>query len=102
MPKLRYKTVENVKSGDPERVIQGLRIAFERSGIKNLENSIFGLNVDGASTNNGTKRRLGMLIKQNPPWLELFHCFNHRLELALKDVFDNSLFRKIDMMLIQL
>ena len=43
-----------------------------------------------------------MLIKQKAPWLELFHCFNRRLKLDLKDAFDNSLFDKIDTMLTKL
>ena len=34
--------------------------------------------------------------------MELVHCFNHRLELALKDTFDDFLFGKIDMMLTKL
>ena len=32
----------------------------------------------------------------------LVHCFNHRLELPLKDAFDKSLFGKIDTMLTKL
>ena len=96
VPKLRYLIVENIKSVIAERVPQRLRIASERIGI----NSWF--NVNRVSVNTGRKRGLGMLIKQNAPWLELVHCFNHRLELALKDAFDNSLFGKIDIMLTKL
>lgn len=40
-----------------------------------------------------------MVIKQKAPWLELVHCFNQRLELALKDASNKSLFGKIDTML---
>ena len=29
-------------------------------------------------------------MKENTPWLEVIHCFNHRLELALKDAFQQS------------
>ena len=96
MPKLRYWSGENVKSADTVGVLQRLRVAFERIGIKNLEDSVVGLIVDGASVYNGTKRGLWVLIKQEAPRLELFHCLNRRLELDLKDGFDNSLFDKID------
>ena len=102
MPKLRYWSGENIKSADAVGVLQRLRIAFERIGIKNLEDSVVGLNVDGASVYTGTKRGLWVLIKQKAPWLELFHCFNRRLKLDLKDAFDNSLFDKIDTMLTKL
>ena len=69
--KLRYFSAENVKSADAEGVLQRLRIAFERIGIKNLEDSIVGLNVDGASVNTGRKGGPWMLIKQNAQLLEL-------------------------------
>ena len=39
-------------------VLQRLRIVFERIGIKNLEDAVVGLNVDGASVYTGTKRGL--------------------------------------------
>ena len=29
-------------------------------------------------------------MKENTPWLEVIHCFNHRLELTLKDAFRQS------------
>ena len=86
VPKLRYLSFENVKFAVIEGILQSL-------------NSIVGLNGDGASANIGRKNGLGLLIKQNVPWLELAHCFNHRLELALKDAFDNSSFGKNDTML---
>ena len=58
VPKLKYSSVENVKSADTEGILQSLRIAFERTGIKNLEDSIVGLHVDRASVNTGRKRGL--------------------------------------------
>ena len=51
VPKLRYLSVENVKSADAEGVLQNLRIVFERIGINNLEDYIVSLNIDGASVN---------------------------------------------------
>ena len=101
VPKLRHLSVESVKSADAEGVLQSF-IVFERIGIKNSEDSIVGLSVNGASVNTGRKRGLGMLIKQYTLWLELVRCSNHRLELALKDAFDNSPFGKIHTMLTKL
>ena len=76
---MRYLSVENIKPTNAVRVLQSLRIAFERIGINNLEDSVVVVNVDRASVNTGRKRELGMLIKQNISWLELVHCFILRL-----------------------
>ena len=43
---------------------------------------------------------LGALIRA--PSLELGHCFNHRIELALKDASESSAFAKIETMLMKL
>ena len=67
-----------------------------------FEDRIDGLNADGASANMGEYTGLEKLVKDSAPWLELVHCFNHRIELALKDAFDTSPFSKIDDMLLKL
>ena len=59
--KLIYLSAENIKSAGAEGLLQSLAIAFERTGIKNLEDSIVGLNVDRASVNTGRKGGLGIL-----------------------------------------
>ena len=44
-----------------------------------------------------------LLLKESLPWLEIVQCFNHRLELALKDAFqDIKLFQMIDEMLMKI
>ena len=44
-----------------------------------------------------------LLLKESLPWLEVVQCFNHRLELALKDAFqDIKLFQMIDEMLMKI
>ena len=42
---------------------------------------------------------LGALLKELSPWLMVVHCFNHRLELAIKDTFKLTAFNNIDEML---
>ena len=58
-----------------------------------------GLNVDGASVNTDVHNGVGVLMQADSPWLQMIHCFNHRLELAIKDAFKNNNFNKIDEML---
>ena len=36
------------------------------------------------------------------PWLQVIHCFNHRVELALKDAFKTTAFLEIEVMLSKL
>ena len=55
--------------------------------------------VDGESVNMGIHAGLGAKVRETAPWLVLVHGFNHRIELAMKDVFGASAFSKIDHML---
>ena len=46
---------------------------------------------------------LGALIENDAPWLEVIHCFNHRVELAIKDAFKNDIyFNKIEEILMRI
>ena len=101
-PKVRYFSIENVKHADAPGLLASIQEAFSRFGISRLENRIVGLNADGASVNMGLLNGLGKLVKEKAPWLELVHCFNHRLELAMKDAFQTTPFSKIDDMLLRL
>ena len=42
------------------------------------------------------------MIKQEAPWLGFVHCFNQRVELAIKDPFANSSFIIVDDLLTEL
>ena len=44
---------------------------------------------------------VGVLMHVDSPWLQVIHCFNHHLELAIKDAFKNDNFNKIDEMLMK-
>ena len=58
-----------------------------------------GLKVDGASVNTGVHNSVEVLMQADSPWLQVIHCFNYHLELAIKDAFKNDNFDKIDEML---
>ena len=48
----------------------------------------------------GRMNGLGKLARDEAPWVEIVHCFNHRLELAIKDAFTTTTFyHNIDEML---
>ena len=45
----------------------------------------------------------GKLVRDEAPWVEIVHCFNHKLELVIKDAFATTIFyRNIDEMLTKL
>ena len=52
--------------------------------------------------NVGKHKGVGTQLKEKAPWLQVIHCFNHRVELALKDAFKNTQFEKIEEMLLKL
>ena len=60
-----------------------------------------GLNVDDATINVGLHNGVGVLMQVDWPWLQVIHCFNHLLELAIKDAFKNGNFSKTDEMLMK-
>ena len=72
------------------------------SVLTKFKDHIVGLDVDGTSVNMGPLNGLGKIVKDSAPWLQLVNCFNHRIELALKDAFDISPFGDIDNMVMKL
>ena len=101
-PTLKFLSIESVKSGDAEGIKASIEEAFSIIGLTSFAEKLTGLNVDGASVNTGIHLRLGALLKQRSPWLQVIHCFNHRMELALKDAFSTASFSKIDEILMKL
>ena len=102
VPKVWYFSVESVKNANAAGIHESIQTAFNRFDITKFEDCTVGLNADGASVNMGPLNGLGKIVEDSTPWLELVHCFNHRIELALKDAFDTSPFGDIDNMLMKL
>ena len=71
-------------------------------GITKFKDRIVGLNADPTSANMDPLNGFGKIVKYSTPWLELVHCFNLCIELALKDAFDTSPFGDVDNMLMKL
>ena len=69
-----------------------LGIAFNCFGIAHYYNKLVGLNLDRARVRMGKHNGLNVLVQDEAPWLEVVHCFNYQLELAIKDTFIESPF----------
>ena len=91
-PVLKYLSIENVKNADAPGLKSTLEIAINRFGFTHYYDKLVGLNLDGASVNLGKHNGLNVLVPDEALWGEVVHCFNHRLELAVKDAFIQSTF----------
>ena len=91
-PVLKYLSIENVKNVDAAGLKSTLEVAFDCFGITPCYDKLVGLNLDGASINMGKHNGLNVLVQDEAPWVVVVHCFNHWLELAIKDAFIESTF----------
>ena len=73
----KYLSIENVKNVDAPGLKSTLEVAFNCFGITHYYNKLVGLNLDGASVNMGKHNALNDLVRDEAPWVEVIHCFNH-------------------------
>ena len=80
---------------------KGIDDVFGESGPfkmlnEDYESKLVGCTADGASVNFGEYTGLLTRLDENRGWLIRIHCANHRIELAIKDAFKDSVFTKVD------
>ena len=97
-PAIKYLSIEPLKIADAPTILQSIEDAFERIRNKSFTDKLVGINVNGASVNLGKHTGLGKLVQEKDTWLLVIHCFNHQVELTLKDTFKTA-FEDIDTML---
>ena len=91
-PVFKYLSIKNAKNADVPDYKSTLEIVFNRFGITHFCDKLVGLNLDRASVSMGQYNGLNVLVQDEAPWAEVVHCFNHWLELAIKDAFIKSIF----------
>ena len=67
-----------------------------RLDSKKYEQSLVSATVDGASVNFGAYNGHLTKIAATCPWLLKIHCSNHRTELAIKTIFEESIFKEVE------
>jgi len=76
-------------------ILSTLARIFEENGIDDWRNKLVAFVADGAAINLGERKGVSTLLRQRSPWLVSIHCFNHRLELAVKDALGQTNFRDV-------
>ena len=102
LPVLKFLSVESPEHTHADGLEAYIKDSFHCISIATLHTQLASLNIDGAAVNTGIHSGLGVKFKESAPLITLVHCFNHRLELAVKDMFDNTFFKDIDNMLLKL
>ena len=102
LPVLKFLSVESPEHTHADGLKACIKDYFHRIGIKPLHTRLASLNIDGAAVTTGIHSGLGVKFKESATWISLVHCFNHRLEVEVKDTFDNTFFKDTDTMLLKL
>ena len=89
-----------------EALKNGIDKIFEKEGhlpIQNYNEKMVSFTSDGASANTGQNECLMTRMKSDRrDWLAPIHCVNHRVELVIKDSFDESPFSAVHRLYITL
>lgn len=99
---LSIRRVRDATAPGLKALLQDVLVHF-RLNQEQQTQFMIGFGADGASVNMGVKKGLAQLLREDQiPWLVSVHCFNHRLELAVKDSFSRTYFDDIIEILTQL
>ena len=102
VPVLEFLRVDTPQHAHADGLKQCIEDSFQHIGITPLSSRLASMNVDGAAVNTGIHSGLGVKFKETAPWRRVIHCFNHRLELSVKDMFNGLFFKDINTMLVKL
>ncbi|XP_046852248.1 zinc finger protein 862-like [Xenia sp. Carnegie-2017] len=102
IPQMRFLAIESPTSTSADGLKKMIQDCFSRFHMNNFPRQLAALNVDGASVNLGSINGLAAKLRKDSPWLLTIHCFNHRLELAVKDAFKGTEFDEVDELLTKL
>ena len=82
----------------------GLTTALEKS-FKSIEieikNKLIGFTSNSASVNRNDKNSVKTTLREDSPWLVFIWCIAHRLELAISDASNGTIFNTIDEMILR-
>ena len=79
-PTVRYLSIETINVANAPGIVASVEYAFKRVSCQDFMDKLVGINVDVASVNLGKHKGMGKLLKEKSPWIQVIHCFNHRVE----------------------
>ena len=90
-----------LKSGTGEGFYESFERAMQYMEIDDWKTKMIGFGCDGASANIAEGGLKGILTRE-VPWIFMFWCLAHRLELAVKDALQSTFFSTIDDVLLRM
>ena len=93
----KFLTVRQPTRCDAKGLFECFTRALDHVGIVGWEEKLIGFGCDGASVNIGARGLRGFL-ENSVPWVVVFWCLAHRLELSLKDALKDTFFSSVDEM----
>ena len=89
--------LSSIVNGTAEGVTATLLEVVEEAGLGDGRDAhgMVGFGADGAAVNFGRNTGVATRLQNDRPWLVRVHCFNHRLELAVKDAFADTYYNDI-------
>lgn len=97
----RFMCVRQPESVDATGLYRCINRALAHLALDGIPSKLIGYGCGGASVNIGSNALKGCLQSERP-WIVTFWCLAHRLELSLKDGLRNTLFSKIDDILLRI
>ena len=91
-----YLKMASVSEGTAESLTSLLLNTVAAVGLDDTsKHTMVGFGADGDSVNMGRKKGVAARLRVDKPWLVTVHCFNHRLELAVKDAFAGTFYTNV-------
>ena len=96
-----FLSARYLKSGTGKGLYESFERAMQYMDIDNWKTKMIGFGCDGASANIAEGGLRGILTRE-VPWIFMFWCLAHRLELSVKDALQSTFFGTIDDVLLRL
>lgn len=92
----------DLKYSNAAGIVSAIKGSFESIGLteESFERKLIGFASDGAMVNRGDKDGVISILQRKLPWVVYLWCVAHRLELALKDALQGTIFDDIDEVLL--
>ena len=98
-PEIKFFSIETPSHTTAEGLKEAISSALKRTRMTEFHTKLADFNVDDTSVNTGIHKVLAQLLHESSPCLNVVHCFNHRFELAIKDMLKATFFKDINTLL---